>query len=96
MSVRPTISRMTLSDTAFTVCRGSAHIERIVFGLHRIDLPDDTELHVGNVFIARQHQAFLGTLTCVIAAATSIRAVRKPISMELRFVTGNLTTLPIG
>ena len=39
---------------------GTADVEGIVFRLQRIDLPDHHALHVGDILVAGEHQAFFG------------------------------------
>ena len=52
----PTISRMTLSATSFTVLVGVLDIEQVL--LRILDAPVDHEIDVDDVLVAGQHQAF--------------------------------------
>ncbi len=59
MLERPTTSRIALSATAFTVPSGFWMLNRIVADAVRLDPPQHGEIHVDDVLVAGQHQAFL-------------------------------------
>ena len=47
---------------------GMTQVERVIFGVGRVDLPDDTEFDVCDIVVARQHQALCGDFLAVLEA----------------------------
>ena len=91
----PTISRMALSATSFTVTSGFWMLNR--YCLRVLDAPEHDEVDVDDVLVAGQHQALLGHGRARRRQSRALVAPeRMPTSMMFCRVTLGRRTSSIG